>query len=74
MSDLVSGVQNKIISRQTACERLSGLYTTPDEFNVIEKEQHQEDSQDILTQVRLLKAQAAVRTTTEPSNEPTDTK
>lgn len=61
MADLVSGVQNKIISRKTACDRLNGLYTSPDEFDVIEREQHQADSQDVLNQVRIMKEEARIQ-------------
>ena len=61
MADVVSGVQNKVISRRTACNLLNSLYTAPDEYDIIEKEQHQADSQDVLNQVRLLKAEARVQ-------------
>lgn len=57
VADLAMGVQNGFISKQTACERIESIYTRPNEWNQIQKENHEADRAELLDQIKLIKAQ-----------------
>lgn len=61
VADLAMGVQNKFISRKTAAGRLNSIYTSPDEFEQIQREEHEQDRTDLLQQIKLIKANAQNR-------------
>lgn len=60
VNDLAVGVQNKFISRKTAANYMRGRYTSPDEWEQIQKEEHEADNADLLQQIKMIKAQARI--------------